>query len=59
MLLLSGCGVGKISQTAICDGLDPLVDRHSEALQEDGGPKSIITGATLIRSFDSGCGKEV
>jgi hypothetical protein len=56
MMLLSGCVKGtRISQTAICEGLDPLVLSHSEALVIDGGPQSVVTGARLIRAFDSGC----
>lgn len=56
---LSGCVIGGTNQTALCDGIDPLVINHSNALVEDGGPKSVVTGATLIRAIDGGCGKEV
>ena len=58
--LLTGCGLGvTTNQTALCDGLDPLAASHSRALVEDGGPKSVVTGATLIRAIDGGCGKEI
>ena len=59
MMLLSGCVKGtQINQTALCEGLDPLVNDHSDALIVDGGPMSVVTGATLIRAFDSGCQNE-
>jgi len=55
-MLLTGCVKGtRISQTALCEGLDPLAVAHSEALVIDGGPQSVVTGARLIRAFDSGC----
>lgn len=57
-VLLTGCVTGgRINQTAMCDGLDPLVIKHSNALVEDGGPKSVVTGTTLIRAIDGGCGR--
>ncbi len=34
------------------NGLRPLVDEHAEALLEDGGVKSTVTGARLISVFD-------
>jgi len=59
MLLLSGCVTDspKIEQpvSPICDGLRPFVDRHADALIEDGGPKSRVTGVELISSYDGGC----
>lgn len=59
-VLCAGCSLGvTTNQTALCDGLDPLATSHSRALVEDGGPKSVVTGATLIRAIDGGCGKEV
>ncbi len=54
MLPVSGClGVTSTSGDAVVEGLRPLVNQHSEALQEDGGPKSLVTGARLIKAIDS------
>lgn len=53
-MLVTGCaGVTKASGDGILDGLRPLVNQHSEALVEDGGPKSLVTGARLIKAIDS------
>ena len=43
---------------AVCAGLAPLVTRHAAALAVDGGPASLVTGDTLVRGFDAGCGPE-
>ena len=49
----------KISQTGLCDGLDPLVNEHAVTLQmEDVPAPVVISGANLIRGYDAGCGKE-
>ena len=54
MLLVSGCSdVTRTSGDAVVEGLRPLVNQHSEALQEDGGPKSLVTGARLIKAIDA------
>ena len=45
-----------VNQSAICDGTLRLRDAHADALIEDGGQKSIKTGAALIASLDAGCG---
>ena len=50
-LLLSGCAV-ETNSNAVLDGIQPLVDAHAEALLEDGGPKSTVTGVTLIKVLD-------
>lgn len=57
MLLLSGCGqeLPVVQSSPLCDGLSPYVERHVEALIEDGGPKSRITGVELVAGFDGGC----
>jgi hypothetical protein len=57
MLLLSGCATGfqEVAISALCDGLEPYVDRHVEALIEDGGPKSRVTGVELVAGYDGGC----
>ena len=57
VLLLTGCGQGKVNDSAICSGLDPLVNSHADALIVDGGPKSLVTGERLITGFDAGCHK--
>lgn len=57
MMLLLGCAQGKVNDSAICSGLNPLVNAHADALIEDGGPKSLITGERLISGYDAGCSK--
>jgi hypothetical protein len=52
---VSGCGI-EVSDSAICDGLAADVTAHAAALAEDGGDRSVQTGARLIRRFDAGCG---
>lgn len=55
-LLLSGCGIVRAtSNNALCDSLAPLVDNHVDALIEDGGQKSLVTGQILVAGFDGGC----
>lgn len=46
------------SPNAICDGTASLRDTHTEALIEDGGDLSVVTGAALIAALDAGCGPE-
>jgi len=43
------------SPNAICDGTEALRDTHTQALIEDGGDRSVITGAALIAALDAGC----
>lgn len=50
---ISGCG--RASDAAICDGTERLRDAHTEALLADGGPRSVTTGANLLRAMDAGC----
>ena len=57
MLLLTGCANVSKSDSALCAGLDPLVNSHADALIIDGGPQSLITGDQLIIGYDAGCGK--
>jgi hypothetical protein len=56
-LLLSGCATDKIpiSSAPVCDALSVYVDNHADALIEDGGPKSRVTGVELIARYDGGC----
>ena len=57
MITVSGCSTGNVnvSERAVCDGLDPLVDAHAEGLVTDGGPVSLLTGRVLISGFDGAC----
>ena len=57
MLLLIGCANVNTSDSALCAGLNPLVDSHADALIVDGGPKSLVTGDQLITGYDAGCSK--
>lgn len=52
---VSGCASVEVSQTAICDGTAKARTDHAAALAEDGGDKSVKTGAHLIMLIDSGC----
>lgn len=54
-MLLSGCVIGKIDDSALCSGLNPLVDAHVDALIEDGGPKSVVTGERFVAGYDGVC----
>jgi hypothetical protein len=44
------------SGDAICDGTAAARSEHAAALVEDGGDKSVVTGARLIGLIDAGCG---
>ena len=55
MILLSGCA-NVSNPNAICDGTVGLRDAHTDALIEDGGTRSVQTGADLIAALDAGCG---
>jgi hypothetical protein len=57
MLLLQGCANVKTSDSALCAGLDPLVNSHVDALIIDGGPQSLITGDRFVSGYDAGCSK--
>jgi hypothetical protein len=52
----SGCASVAPSPAAICDGTAVLRTDHAAALAQDGGPRSMETGARLIRVMDAGCG---
>jgi hypothetical protein len=57
MLILTESGCARaVSDSALCDGLAEDVTAHAAALAEDGGDRSVQTGARLIRRFDAGCG---
>lgn len=56
-LLLSSCG------TVYLEDVDPIcgpsfqrdLDQHNEALLEDGGPQSKITGVVVLDKLDARC----
>lgn len=56
MLLAGGCATVR-SSDAICDATKDSRTAHAGALYEDGGPKSVMTGAYLIAQIDVGCAK--
>lgn len=56
MLLNAGC-VSAVSDAAICDGTASARREHAAALADDGGPRSLVTGARLIKMIDAGCWK--
>jgi hypothetical protein len=55
-LLVSGCANAP-SDSAICNGTEQSRTAHAAALVADGGPLSLVTGATLIQQIDAGCSK--
>jgi len=54
ILAASGC-VHAVSDSAICHGTEASRTAHAAALAEDGGDRSVITGAYLIRQIDAAC----
>lgn len=50
-----GC-VNAGSIEAYCDGTSAAFTAHAAALAEDAGPKSLRTGAVVIRQRDAACG---
>ena len=54
MMLNAGC-VSVASNSAICDGTAAARTEHAAALAIDSGPRSLVTGARLIRLVDAGC----
>ena len=56
LLLVTGC-VSVGSDAAVCDGTEVARREHAAALASDGGDRSAVTGAKLIRLMDAGCGK--
>jgi hypothetical protein len=53
-LPVTGC-VSAVSGDAICAGTKEARTEHAEALANDGGTLSLVTGAQLIMLLDSGC----
>lgn len=54
MLPVAGCMSGA-NPAAICDGTQAARTDHAAALAADGGDRSVVTGARLIRLIDAGC----
>lgn len=55
MAFVAGCGSAGGSLEALCDASAPSIAAHAAALADDGGPRSIRTGAVLIRQIDTAC----
>jgi hypothetical protein len=56
ILILLGAGCTKeVSQAAICDATAASRTDHAAALAADGGDRSVVTGALLIRQIDAAC----
>lgn len=53
-LCASGC-VSVASDAALCGGTETARREHAAALAADGGDRSVLTGAKLIRLMDAGC----
>lgn len=55
--LLTGCAIATpgANDRAICDGTRTARTEHAKALVDDGGPRSLVTGAALIARIDAGC----
>lgn len=56
MLLNCGC-VSAQNDSAICAGTTAARSEHAAALADDGGPRSLVTGARLVKLLDAGCGR--
>jgi len=50
----AGCA-NVVSSNAICDGTAAARTKHAASLAEDGGDKSVVTGALLISMIDGAC----
>ena len=57
LMTLIGCASGGTSGDALCSALAAPAAEHAAALANDGGPRSVATGARLIRGLDAGCGR--
>lgn len=54
MLPATGCGIA-VNTDAVCAGTEEARTEHAAALADDGGKKSLVTGARLIMLMDAGC----
>ena len=57
LTLLSSCGTAAVNEAALCSATTQATTDHAAALVEDGGPRSLVTGAFLIRQLDAGCAR--
>jgi hypothetical protein len=55
MYFVTGCASVAVNDSALCAGLAGPATDHASALAEDAGPRSVVTGAHLIRLIDAGC----
>lgn len=55
-LSVAGCA-SAVSEAAICSGTATARAEHAAALAVDGGDRSVVTGARLVKLLDAGCGK--
>ena len=55
ILLLPAGSCVNAEMTAMCDSTRKDRREHAVALSVDGGPRSVVTGATLIYKIDEAC----
>jgi len=55
LMTQSGCVSGPASDAAVCSRSEGPRAALASALVDDGGPKSMAAGRTLIATIDSGC----
>lgn len=56
MMPVSACAPASTgSHSAICGGTHAARTAHTEALLQDGGDRSVVTGQALIAKLDAGC----
>jgi hypothetical protein len=56
LIAVSGCG-SVVSDSAGCARTAQTITDHAAALAEDGGDRSVVTGAFLIKQLDAWCGR--
>jgi hypothetical protein len=55
LILPVGSCLSEVNETAICDATTASRTDHAAALAADGGDRSVVTGALLIRQIDAAC----
>ena len=55
-MLVSSCGIVKVSSPAVCDGTQRYRGAHADAILAEGAGRVLITGAALIAAIDAACG---
>ena len=57
MLLLAACSQENVPKSldGFCSAIKKPTNQHNNALIVDGGPKSVVTGDTLIEGIYKGC----